>query len=80
MFDTIEFHLSLRANELSQEFPYIGHIVDLQFCVIFTCRAGSSVIYIYIYKIVLYSRSLFFTYFIYGNVCHLIPNSSFTPT
>jgi len=23
MSDTIEFHLSLRANELSQEFPYI---------------------------------------------------------
>ena len=26
MFDTIEFHLSLRANELSQEFPYILNI------------------------------------------------------
>lgn len=25
-FDTVEFHLSLRANELSQEFPYILNI------------------------------------------------------
>ena len=39
--DTIEFHLSLRANELSQEFPYILNIfIDIQLIYSFVLFSG----------------------------------------